>query len=366
MANFNCVTGAPALGQPFCPCLCCPCCLGDSFLSASSGITVTHYDAVVGKLAPVAIPLLVSLGPCFQPCYKISDATGVCCVATDPKRPSASSKPVVIFAKRTVADLSTYTAAFTKYGTAAMEGPGVRACFSFVDRDTDNTVVQFTWADSASDLPAVPADLAACYAGGPESDFCVVWGGWDAAVKEALEADPKCKYEFGAETRGFLKSPGAETAAGFATGSPPMIWISKRKIKPGMLPFGGTHFQYGTDMMYPAAPAALGIAEITADGPDATWSLRVFNDYNMGFKAHFPVPSCILCRMAFNVIPTWEPGKFAVGYNFSSKEYIEAAVASNPGNASYTPYFYAAGLIGPEPDFGKGMTLTAPKPMDMH
>ena len=277
------------------------------------------YDAVVGKLAPVAIPLLVSLGPCFQPCYKLSDATGVCCVATDPKRPSASSKPVVIFAKRTVADLSTYTAAFTKYGTAAMEGTGVRACFSFVDRDTDNTVVQFTWADSASDLPAVPADLAACYAGGPESDFCVVWGGWDAAVKEALEADPKCKYEFGTETRGFLKSPGAETAAGFATGSPPMIWISKRKIKPGMLPFGGTHFQYGTDMMYPAAPAALGIAEITADGPDATWSLRVFNDYNMGFKAHFPVPSCILCRMAFNVIPTWEPGKFAVGYNFSSK-----------------------------------------------
>ena len=153
--------------------------------------------------------------------------------------------------------------------------------------------------------------------------------------------------------------------------------------------------------MYGAAPAALGIAEFSAASPDATWSLRVFNDYNMGFKAHFPVPSCILCRMAFNVIPTWEPGKFAVGYNFSSKvrratlcsqsprlppctsllvrfppnpatppapaqEYIEAAVASNPGNKSYAPYLYDDGLIGPVPDFGKGFTLAAPKPMSMH
>ena len=72
-------------------------------------------------------------------------------------------------------------------------------------------------------------------------------------------------------------------------------------------------------------------------------------------QAHFPVPSCILCRMAFNVIPTWVPGKFAVGYNFSTKEYIDAACASNPGNKSYTPYHYESGeLIGPKPDFGKG------------
>jgi len=146
--------------------------------------------------------------------------------------------------------------------------------------------------------------------------------------------------------------------------------------------------------------------------PDATWSLRVFNDYNMGFKAHFPVPSCILCRMAFNVIPTWVPGKFAVGYNFSTKApalasrapcplpasplraicmphpvssgpsprappsaslapplstaqaYIDAAVASNPGNKSYTPYYYESpDMIGPAPDFGKGFASVKPATM---
>lgn len=118
----------------------------------------------------------------------------------------------------------------------------------------------------------------------------------------------------------------------------------------------------------------------------------------MGFKAHFPVPSCILCRMAFNVIPTWVPGKFAVGYNFSAKarraprrdtqrlgpwsqicpthrfsppplavqKYIDAAVASNPGNKSYTPYHYESGdLIGPEPDFGKGFKAAGTTPTAM-
>ena len=39
--------------------------------------------------------------------------------------------------------------------------------------------------------------------------------------------------------------------------------------------------------------------------PDYLWSLRVFNDFD-GFKRHFPVPSIILFRMVFNVVPTWE------------------------------------------------------------
>jgi len=366
MVNFNCITGAPACGQPFCPCLCCPCCLGDSFLSAPSGITVTHYDALVGKLAPCAIPFLVSLGPCFQPCYTCSDATGICCVATDAQRPSASTKPIVIFASRTIKDLGQYKAAFSTYAAAAVKGPGVRACFSFADREKANTVLQLLWLDSAADLPAASAGLVGCYAGSTASDFTLVWGSWDEQFKAKLEKDGKCRYSWVREMRGFLKEPSLQTEKGFATGSPPMIWISQRKIKPGKLDQCGKHFQYGTDMMYDAAPAALGICEYTADDVyHATWSLRVFNDYNMGFKAHFPVPSCILCRMAFNVIPTWEPGKFAVGYSFSSQAYIDAAVASNPGNKSYSPYhFESADLIGPQPDFGKGFTSVKPAVMD--
>ena len=36
-------------------------------------------------------------------------------------------------------------------------------------------------------------------------------------------------------------------------------------------------------------------------------------------QAHFPVPSAILFRMVFNVIPEWVPGKFPIGFSFSSK-----------------------------------------------
>ena len=109
-------------------------------------------------------------------------------------------------------------------------------------------------------------------------------------------------------------------------------------------------------MMYGGAPAALGVIEFTTpDNPDQLWSLRVFNDFNEGFKKHFPVPSFILFRMVFNVIPEWVPGPFPLGFSFSSQEYIENAVASNGGNAAYKPYYLESDeLIGPKPDFGKG------------
>lgn len=217
-----------------------------------------------------------------------------------------------------------------------------------------------------------------------------------------------------------------------------MIWISKRDILPGRMAACGESFQCGTDRMYEAAPAALGICEYTdPDDPDTSWSLRVFNDYDTGFKvrihahvrihlqhahihihvhmprlqrlrhwiqgatapdccatsavprfthvrplvpphvrcaccstqltsvrgaacscatqAHFPVPSPILFRMVFNVIPEWVPGPFPLGFSFSSQEYIDSAVASNGGNAAYKPYIFESdALIGPRPDFGKG------------
>ena len=324
MVNFNPLTGSPFGGQPFMPCLCCPCCLGDSFFSAKSGITVTHYDAIVASVQSWAIPFVKSLNPCFHPLYEMTDQMGCCCVPTDPNRPSAQSVPVVLFARRTVKSTEAYKPVFQAYAEDAMKGPGVRACFSFVERDIPNTVVQLLWLDTAADLPVPPSDLISCYNGSPATDFVQVWGKWDEALKAKLQTDTKCKFNFNNGTRGFIKSPSAATAPGFATGSPPMIWISQRKIVPGKMEQCGRHFQYGTDMMYDTAPAALAIAEFTDENVDyntapAAWSLRVFNDYNMGFKAHFPVPSCIMCRMAWNVMPTWEPGLFAVGYNFSTK-----------------------------------------------
>ena len=104
------------------------------------------------------------------------------------------------------------------------------------------------------------------------------------------------------------------------------------------------------------APAALGIIEFTAaDDPNSLWSLRIFTDYDQGFKAHFPVPSFAMFRMVFNVIPEWEPGLFPIGFSFSSKEYIDKAVASNAGNKSYKQYLWDKDLIGPEPDFSQGV-----------
>ena len=135
-----------------------------------------------------------------------------------------------------------------------------------------------------------------------------------------------------------------------------MIWISKRKVKPGRMDVCSQNFQYGTDGMYYNAPAALGICEYTTDeNPDQLWSLRVFADFNQGFKKHFPVPSWILFRMVFNVIPEWVPGPFPVGYSFSPKEWIDKAVESNAGNQNYKAFHYESGLLGPMPDFGKGL-----------
>ena len=81
-------------------------------------------------------------------------------------------------------------------------------------------------------------------------------------------------------------------------------------------------------------------------------------------QAHFPVPSCILLRMVWNVIPTWNGAK---GYNFSTQASIDAAVNSNPGNKQYVQYIYESGaMIGPKPDFAKGFKAgSAPTAGDM-
>ena len=55
-----------------------------------------------------------------------------------------------------------------------------------------------------------------------------------------------------------------------------------------------------------------------------------------------------------NVVPTWEA--FPIGFSFSMAEDIAGAVAANPGNKAYKQYHYdGPDLIGPKPDFGKGI-----------
>ena len=317
------------------------------------GAYFTGYDKLVNAAAPIAVPLLVSLGPLFQPIYKITDFLTLKAYRKA-GRPSNSYTPIVVFCSRTV-KVTKYKIEWIKYATAAQaKNKGVRACFSFLD--TDNaapeqcTALQVWWLDSAADFVAQPSSLLSQYCGSPATDYCVVWGGWDEALKKKM-MHQGCKNSFVAKQRGFLKDP----FSGFKTGSAPMIWISKRNVKPGKMEECAKNFQYGTDGMYYNAPSALGIIEYTTeDNPDQLWSLRVFADFNQGFKKHFPVPSWILFRMVFNVIPTWVAGPFPVGFSFSPKEWIEKAVESNAGNKNYKSFHFESGLLGPLPDFGKG------------
>jgi len=264
---------------------------------------------------------------------------------------SNSCKPVVVFASRTIKDAEAYQAAYAKYAEEAQTGSGVRAMFSFLSTEEANTALQFTWYDSPADLVKQPVAVMSCYAGSEATDYCQIWGGWDEEFKAGL-SQPGCKFGFVKTMRGFLRDPGT----GFDTGSPPMIWISKRNVQPGRMALCGRNFQIGTDMMFDNAPAALGICEYTSDeDADSLWSLRVFNDFDTGFKTHFPIPSRIMFRMVFNVIPEWMPGLFPIGFSFSSKEMINAAVDANGGNAAYKQYLWDKDLIGPQPDFAKGV-----------
>ena len=72
-------------------------------------------------------------------------------------------------------------------------------------------------------------------------------------------------------------APGRSAQGCLAAGL--LLLRRQRKIKPGKLAQCGKNFQYGTDMMYDVAPAALGVCEYTADDvEDATWSRALRGD----------------------------------------------------------------------------------------
>ena len=110
------------------------------------------------------------------------------------------------------------------------------------------------WLDSPADCPTAPKAVTDCYDSSAGTGYCQVWGGWDEKVKAKLGAQlPGIRMGLVKDMRGFIKDPFKE---GFATGVAPMIWISKRNVKPGRMASCGKHFQLGTDLMFPNAPAA--------------------------------------------------------------------------------------------------------------
>ena len=137
---------------------------------------VPGYNLVINAAAPFLVPLFVTISPLIKPLYRITDVL-LLKNMRDSKRPSASSKPIVVFCSRTVRDKATYKKAFAAYAEQMQKtGRGVRAAFSFFDRDKPDTALQFFWFDTPSDLVPSPSSLTATYAGTKKTDYCKVWG----------------------------------------------------------------------------------------------------------------------------------------------------------------------------------------------
>ena len=152
-------------------------------------------------------------------------------------------------------------------------------------------------------------------------------------------------YEFQPAIAGYLKSTG-EGLEG-----PPIIFVSRRKVKKGEMTAYGSGMQAVADWWYSKAPGLLaGTAYVSEEDPDAVWDLRVMSNWEKGFIAHVQPD-------VFQFIGPW------VGHVDSSKVFEDARcfspdgkalVAANPGNGMYTHYEWNdGGLLGPMPNFGK-------------
>mmetsp|Transcript_64188 Transcript_64188/g.177450 ORF Transcript_64188/g.177450 Transcript_64188/m.177450 type:complete len:410 (-) Transcript_64188:313-1542(-) len=304
-----------------------------------------------------------------------------------PDRPSSveSAKGVVVLTIRPVKDVAAYKAAYSTYAQSTQNGnPGVRAMFSFAkcdssppaayddakaaayleDAKASKTILQVAWYDSPEILAGIAKDDAveACY-DEITPDTPDVWGaafGNRSDVTRAALGESAVKYEFGSMPRGFMKSAPHQGFSNSLSPGPPMIWMSKRWVQSGKNPAIASAFGKAGDLQYHTAPAFLSGFEYSAeDNPDQLWSLRYFNDYEMGHVAHFPktLLSWVPTRVLFTMIPLLKGGlgaEFPVGLSFSTKEDIAKAIAYNGGNAAYDQYYWE-NVIGPLPDMGKGM-----------
>jgi hypothetical protein len=295
---------------------------------------------------------------CGTPC--------MCCGYYDKDPKTSTFNSFIVFTVRTIKDATSYKASFDAFAKKAQSGSnGVRACFSFIDKDTATKAVQFAWYDTPEDFKSV-LEQAKVLAGeytGASDDWATVWGRKDAAVEAAANASGVV-HQFEAAPKGFSLANGP----GFSYKGPPMIWVSKRKVKPGTAPDYLRMWQKAADMQAMVAPGLIASSEKNHPDADHIMSLRVFTDFAKGFQAHavsgFP---CILYALgsipgAFKMpccYPAGAPlmqldGPFPIGVAFCSKTDLQKAIALNPGNKSYKAYEWTDGLIGPMPDFAKG------------
>lgn len=327
-----------------------------------------------GLINSAVLPLLKSgfgqclVKNCLGPSWRTCDV--VCCRNDrDPNRPSGlgSIKAVVVLTVRPVKDVAQYKEAYDKYAKATQkDNAGVRAFFSFMDKKEPNSALQIAWYDSPEVLASIPTDAAveACYTDN-EKAYGAVWGNRNDETKAAL-AKSGVKYEYGSLPRGFMKSAPHKGFDAELYPGPPMIWMSKRWVQPGRNPNIAKAFSKVGDLQYYTAPAFLSAFEYTADtNPDQLWSLRFFNDYEMGHVAHFPKSLCswVPLRVLFTMIPELKGGlgaEFPVALSFSLKDDIEKAIKYNGGNKAYDQHFWED-VIGPMPDMGKGTSASAPK-----
>jgi len=293
----------------------------------------------------------------------------------DPERPSGLNavKAIVVLTYRPIKDVAKYKAAFAPYATKVQsETAGVRAMFSFIDKSRESTAIQVAWYDTPEVLAGIAKDAAveACYTSNDKA-FGAVYGVRSEVVKKAL-AETGVAYEYGSLPRGFMKNAPHPGFSSKTYPGPPMIWMSKRYVQPGRNPHIAKAFAKVGDLQYYTAPAFLSGFEYTADdtdirgennlsGPDMLWSLRFFNDYEMGHVAHFPksLISWVPTRVLFTMIPELKGGlgaEYPVGLSFSTKEDIEKAIAYNAGNKAYDQHYWED-VIGPLPDMGKGMPV---------
>ena len=251
--------------------------------------------------------------------------------------------------------------------------PGVRAFFSFMDKKDDKMCLQVAWYDTPEVLAGIAKDPAveACYCDNDKATGAV-WGNRSEVARAAL-ADSGVSYEYGSLPRGFVKNaphPGFDSSL---YPGPPMIWMSKRWVQPGCNPKIAKAFDKVGELQYYTAPAFLSAFEYSADtNPDQLWSLRFFNDYEMGMVAHFPktLLSYVPTRVLFTMIPNLKGGlgaEFPVALCFSTKKDIDMSIAYNAGNKAYDQHYWED-VIGPLPDMGKGMASpppTGPSPKNM-
>ena len=284
----------------------------------------------------------------------------------DQSKPSRAASGVVTLTIRPVKDVAEYKAAYDPYAKKVQQGSaGVRAFFSFIDKSRESTCLQVAWYDSPDDLAKVVAEpdaaVDACYT--DDKGFGAVFGLREQETKDAL-AKTGVAYEYGTLPRGFMKTAPHKGFDGGNYPGPPMIWMSKRWVQPGRNPAIASAFAKVGDLQYYSAPAFLSAFEYTAeDNADQLWSLRWFNDYDMGHVAHFPKTflSWIPTRVLFTMIPNLKGGlgaEYPVGLSFSTKDNIDKAIAYNAGNKAYDQHYWED-VIGPLPDMGKGQEISA-------